>query len=94
MKCESPGSPILKKMAINKEYKSIKRFGARYGRRLRIAVGKIESAKRNSNKCPYCGRDKASRVAIGIWQCSKCNSKFTGRAYIIGEPRKSLKEEV
>ena len=94
MKCESPGSPIFKKMAINKEYKSIKRFGSRYGRRLRLAVGKIEAAKRDSKKCPYCGRDKASRVAVGIWQCSKCDSKFTGRAYIIGEPRQALKEGV
>ena len=94
MKCESPGSPILKKMAINKEYKSIKRFGARYGRRLRIAVGEIESAKRNSNKCPYCEKNKACRVAVGIWKCNKCDSKFTGKAYTIGKTRKILKEEI
>ena len=81
-------------MVINKKYRSIKRFGSRYGRRLRALVGKIEAAKRNSNKCPYCGKNKACRLAVGIWECSKCDSKFTGKAYTIGKPRKVLKEEI
>lgn len=60
---------------------STKRFGARYGRTLREKVAKIESVQRARHKCPYCNYEKVRRLASGIWECGKCNSKFTAKAY-------------
>ena len=80
-------------MVIEKKHRAVKRFGARYGRRVRKSVAVIESAKRSSNKCPYCNKKSVKRLATGIWECGKCNAKFTGKAYIIGEPRKSKASE-
>ncbi len=72
-------------MANTKKVGSSGRFGARYGRRLRAKVVSIERVQRGKHKCPYCKRLTAKRVAAGIWNCTKCNSKFTGKAYIVGE---------
>lgn len=63
-----------------KAYGSVKRFGARYGRKLKHKVGKIEAERRKS-MCPYCSSKNIVREAAGIWTCKKCKSKFTGRAY-------------
>ncbi len=68
-------------MALPKELSTIKRFGARYGRTTRHKVGLIESIQRQKHKCPYCMQQRVKRVALGIWQCRKCNSQFTGKAY-------------
>ncbi|MEM2138924.1 MAG: 50S ribosomal protein L37ae, partial [Candidatus Woesearchaeota archaeon] len=32
-------------------------------------------------KCPYCKKQGVKRKASGIWECKKCNSVFTGKAY-------------
>lgn len=69
-----------------KLYGSVKRFGVRYGTKLKGKVAKIESERQASTKCPYCSYDKVSRVAAGIWNCAKCKSRFTGKAYTIGGP--------
>ena len=61
--------------------KSAKRFGQRYGRTLREAVALIEIKYKKSLKCPYCRKTGVKRVAVGIWQCRKCNSRFTAKAY-------------
>ena len=76
-----------------KGYGSVKRFGVRYGTKLKGKIGKIEAERRLSTKCPYCHYGKAKRLAAGIWFCQKCKSKFTGRAYSIGGPG-VIKEEV
>ncbi len=76
-----------------KGYGSVKRFGVRYGTKLKGKIGKIEAERRLSTKCPYCHYGKAKRLAAGIWFCQKCKSKFTGRAYSIGGPV-VIKEEV
>ncbi|HII29839.1 50S ribosomal protein L37ae [Candidatus Woesearchaeota archaeon CG08_land_8_20_14_0_20_47_9] len=68
-------------MANVKILASVKRFGPRYGRKVRYKVGKIESERREQKTCPYCHKERVKRIAAGIWQCKKCNSKFTGRAY-------------
>ncbi|MBW2976971.1 50S ribosomal protein L37ae [Candidatus Woesearchaeota archaeon] len=62
---------------------SAKRFGARYGSKPKHEFAKIEKEQRKRHKCPYCHNFKVKRVAFGIWQCKKCNSKFTGKAYSI-----------
>jgi large subunit ribosomal protein L37Ae len=86
-------------MAEVEKYGSTKRFGARYGRKLKERFGKIEKEQRKKQKCPYCSALNVKRVAIGIWNCRKCGAKFTGKAYsvknkILREPEKEEKEEV
>ena len=64
---------------------SAKRFGARYGTKPKHKFAKIEKEQRKKHKCPYCNYIKVKRVAVGIWHCRKCNSKFTGKAYSIAK---------
>jgi len=58
-----------------------KRFGPRYGRRTKHKFAKIEIEQHKKHKCPYCNKDGVKRVSAGIWECKKCNQKFTGKAY-------------
>ena len=62
---------------------SVKRFGARYGRKLKIKFSKIETEQRKLHKCPYCSKTAVKRVAVGIWKCRKCYAKFAGKAYSV-----------
>lgn len=76
---------------------SAKRFGARYGKKPKQIFAEIEKLQRSKHRCPYCHYVKAKRLSFGIWYCSKCNSKFTGRAYTISEElptEKEIKEEI
>ncbi len=76
-----------------KLYGSVKRFGVRYGTKLKGKIAKIESERQASTKCPYCSYDKVTRANAGIWNCTKCKSRFTGKAYVIGTPS-PIKENV
>ena len=78
MHLESPGSPIFKMKG-----KSTKRFGARYGGSVKHNFAKIEALQKTKYKCPYCHYFKVKRLSTGLWFCSKCNAKFTGKAYTI-----------
>jgi large subunit ribosomal protein L37Ae len=62
---------------------SVRRFGSRYGRRVRLRFGQIEESQRKEYICPYCGYEQVKRVSAGIWNCKKCGSKFTGKAYSV-----------
>ena len=62
---------------------SVKRFGARYGRKPKLKFSKIEIEQRRLHKCPYCNKVAVKRVAVGIWNCRKCNAKFAGKAYSV-----------
>ncbi|HLC88407.1 MAG TPA: 50S ribosomal protein L37ae [Candidatus Nanoarchaeia archaeon] len=62
---------------------SIKRFGARYGRRTKAKFALVEKVQRGKHKCPYCNKTGVKRVAAGIWKCSHCEVKFAGKAYTI-----------
>jgi large subunit ribosomal protein L37Ae len=66
---------------------STKRFGARYGKRVRDRLREIELASKKTHVCPYCRKEKVKRVASGIFFCDKCKAKFTGKAYTIEKPR-------
>ncbi|MBU0979981.1 MAG: 50S ribosomal protein L37ae [Nanoarchaeota archaeon] len=70
-------------MQKNKGLGSAKRFGARYGRRVKHRLAEIEREQRKKHLCPYCRAPKVKRLAVGIWQCGKCKAKFTGKAYSI-----------
>jgi len=72
-------------MAKKVKYGSVKRLGARYGRTLRFKLGKIESEQSKRHKCPYCTYVQVRRVSAGIWQCNKCDAKFTNKAYTVGK---------
>ena len=77
---------------------SVKRFGARYGRKPKVKFSKIETEQRKLHKCPYCNKIAVKRLAMGIWECRKCDAKFTGKAYsvsrtIIPKEAKEIIEE-
>lgn len=57
--------------------KSSKRFGSRYGSKIRRNV---DEAEKRDDKCPECG-DKLERTAAGIWKCNSCGTKVAGGAY-------------
>lgn len=70
-------------MKTEEKLGSVKRFGARYGRKPKLKFSKIESEQRKLHKCPYCNKIAVKRVAVGIWRCKKCNAKFAGKAYSV-----------
>jgi large subunit ribosomal protein L37Ae len=70
-------------MASKEKLGSVKRFGARYGRKTKEKFAKIEKEQRKLHKCPYCNHVKVKRIAVGIWNCRKCNAKFAGKAYSV-----------
>ena len=57
------------------------RFGARYGVGVKKRVLKIELKQRRKHVCPHCGFPRAKRKSAGIYQCTKCGSRFAGGAY-------------
>ncbi len=59
-----------------------KRFGPRYGRRVKELFENAEKTARSLHKCPYCHAIKVKRQAAGIWSCKKCSVTFTGKAYV------------
>ncbi|MBN1544793.1 hypothetical protein JW898_05030 [Candidatus Woesearchaeota archaeon] len=71
---------------------STKRFGVRYGRRNREKVAILEKEHRGKRKCPFCNYVQVTRLSRGIWQCGKCNAKFTGKAYTLETSKKGVKE--
>jgi large subunit ribosomal protein L37Ae len=71
-------------MVKTKKAKSAGRFGARYGKRLRDRVVKVEEKQRIKQTCPFCNKSGVKRLSKGIWQCSKCNKKFAEGTYHLG----------
>lgn len=68
-------------MGKTKKVKQAGRFGARYGKNVRQRVIDIESKQKRKHVCPYCKKIGLKRLAAGIWQCKKCNTKFASGAY-------------
>ena len=66
---------------------SVKRFGSRYGKKVRDRLKAVERLAKRKYKCPKCHNIQARRVSTGIFQCKKCSAKFTGKAYTISKPR-------
>jgi len=65
-----------------KKLGSAGRFGARYGRKLKKKIIEVEKLQKKRQKCPYCTKLGTKRLSSGIWYCKKCDSKFTGKAYL------------
>lgn len=58
------------------------RFGARYGSSIRKKWKEVMERRYAKYRCPYCGSTaKMYRIAFGIWECSKCRSRWAGAAY-------------
>jgi len=74
----------------------VKRYGVRYGKRVKDKADKIHALRRLDNKCPYCRKRSVKRIAVGIWYCKSCKSKFTGGAYSIGKLaiKREIKEQI
>ncbi len=75
---------------IKKGLGSIKRFGARYGRTVKLKLAKIEKEQKKKHKCPYCNSMQVKRLSAGIWFCKKCKAKFTGKAYTLAKEEKKV----
>ncbi len=71
---------------------SSKRFGVRYGRRLRQKYEAVETEQKTKYQCPYCHKTAVKRMAVGIWECPKCAAIFTGRAYGVAKQPGMQKE--
>tara|TARA_Y100000034_G_scaffold83632_1_gene100115 strand:+ start:68 stop:283 length:216 start_codon:yes stop_codon:yes gene_type:complete len=68
-------------MSGTKKVGSTGRFGVRYGRKIRKRVLKVEKLQKVKHDCPNCKKPGVKRQASGIWYCSKCTTKFAGKAY-------------
>ena len=62
---------------------SAARFGARYGKKIRAGVVKVEIKQRKKQKCPFCENEGVKRLSKGIWECGKCNKKFASGTYYL-----------
>ena len=69
-------------MTQKKKIGSAGRFGPRYGRKLKKKIIKVEKVQRAKHTCQFCHKaGGVKRLAVGIWYCKKCSSKFAGKAY-------------
>ena len=68
-----------------KKTKSAGRFGARYGKRVRARLVKVETKQRVRQKCPFCGKLGVKRLSKGIWKCLRCEKKFASNTYHLNE---------
>ncbi|MEK6875238.1 MAG: 50S ribosomal protein L37ae [Nanoarchaeota archaeon] len=66
-----------------KKAKSAGRFGARYGKKVKDKLVKVESKQRQKQKCTFCNRFGVKRVSKGIWQCKKCRKKFASNTFYL-----------
>ena len=69
-------------MPKTKKTKSAGRFGARYGRKVRLKTAEIESKQRKKQECIFCN-GTAKRLSKGIWLCNKCKKKFAHHTYFL-----------
>lgn len=69
-------------MSGKKKVGSSGKFGPRYGMRVRRKWLEIDRIQRTLYQCPACKKTAVKRVASGIWECSKCEAKFSGGAYM------------
>ena len=66
-----------------KKVKSAGRFGARYGKKVRENLIKVEVLQRAKQKCPYCKKMGVKRLSKGIWSCKKCGKKFASGVFYL-----------
>lgn len=72
-------------MTSTKKVGSTGRFGVRYGLTIKQKVLAVEKKQKSKFECPSCAKLSVKRVAKGIWSCRKCNHKFAGGTFYLGE---------
>lgn len=60
---------------------SAKRYGSRYGKRIRNKISAMEKEEKDGHECPECGSNSLKREGSGIWVCEKCGKKISGGAW-------------
>lgn len=71
----------MRNMGRTKKVGAAGKYGPRYGLKDRRLAAEIETEKSGRKACLSCGDKKLKRVGTGIWECSKCGSRYAGRAY-------------
>lgn len=52
-----------------------------YGKKIRDMVNATQKNAKKRYKCPSCSRVTVRHTSLGVWQCTKCNTKFASGAY-------------
>ena len=68
-----------------KKVKSAGRFGARYGKTVRMNLVRVEVKQRIKQKCPHCEKMGVKRLSKGIWHCAKCGKKFASSVFYLNK---------
>lgn len=76
-------------MTRKKKIGSSGKFGSRYGKKVRKLAADIHRAQKQRHICPRCDMPYVSRVAAGIWSCSKCGTKFAGGSWTASVQRRA-----
>ncbi|KXA95905.1 hypothetical protein AKJ65_00195 [candidate division MSBL1 archaeon SCGC-AAA259E19] len=71
----------MPKKEHKKKVGSAGRLGPRYGTRVRARVRAVEDREKGYHRCPECRSKSVKRVASGIWECQRCETKFAAKAY-------------
>lgn len=64
-----------------KKVGSTGRFGARYGRRIKVRMLDVERLQKQKHECPACTKKALKRLSKGVWKCKSCGMKMAGGAY-------------
>jgi len=67
----------------SKKTKAAGRFGARYGKTVKVRLVKVEDKQRKKQSCPFCKKFGVKRLSKGIWKCPKCDKKFASHTYFL-----------
>ena len=78
MKTQVKESQDCNKSLRSKKTKKRKHFDPRI---CVICKTKYSPASAGQKYCVYCRKHKVKRLAVGIFECEKCEKKFTGKAY-------------
>ncbi|HEY6238380.1 MAG TPA: 50S ribosomal protein L37ae [Thermoplasmata archaeon] len=57
-------------------------MGPRYGIRIRRRVLELDRARELDAACPRCSTVTVARVASGVFECSRCGTRFASGAYL------------
>ncbi|MCI4340039.1 MAG: 50S ribosomal protein L37ae [Thermoplasmata archaeon] len=61
-------------------------MGPRYGIRIRRKVLELDRARSLDAACPRCSTVTLSRVASGVFECSRCGVRYASGAYLFQAP--------
>jgi len=69
----------------SKKTRASGRFGARYGKKAKDKLVKVEDKQRKKQRCPFCNRLGVKRLEKGVWECKKCKKKFASNTFYLEE---------